>query len=111
MAIEGRGAIQLARKIKRSRDSSGFASDEFVWSQEIPCTYESATRSEINLSSVSGKTAELICKINHLNYDNQTYLRDVGTGQIFEIMRTFLKGKNIELTLTRSDGISEIENG
>ena len=72
------------------------------WGKPIRANFQDVTRDDEALANQIGYTAEQNIEIHKANYAGQSYLRDEGTGEVYDVKRTFNGNGKMTIILTCS---------
>lgn len=84
----------------KSQDNDGFTKTEHEYITGIPASFADVTREDILIASQSGYTANVNVDILACNYNGADYLVDEGTGERYDIKRSFKKNRSMIISLT-----------
>lgn len=93
-------AICFSSQIVTGRNADGGKITQEIWGPQIRANFRDTTREDEVAASQLGYTADVNVDIMACNYSGQSYFRDVSTGKVYDIKRTYrAEGKNL-ITLT-----------
>lgn len=85
-----------------TKSPSGIKKTEDQWGASIRANFRDTTRNDEIAASQLGYTADVNVEIHKSAYSGQSYLLDVGTGNIYDIQRTYQAEKSMNIILTCS---------
>ena len=88
------GSICFIKKKTTEKDKEGFCKSEIEMSEEIPA------RSDATLGNQRGYSADISVEILACNYSGESMFKDIATGKIYEVKRTYRKQKTMMIALT-----------
>lgn len=94
------GSICLIQTETAEQNKNGFAQEEHVLSEEIPANITDTTRTDEVVGNQLGYSADITVEIAACNYSKEAYFKDVGTGTVYEIKRTYQPPNSMNIILT-----------
>lgn len=94
------GSICFIKRKEWKQDREGFAKVIQELSEEIPADIGDATRGDETLGNQRGYSADISVEILVCNYSGESAFKDMSTGKIYEIKRTYRKQKSMRIVLT-----------
>ena len=94
------GSICFIKKKTTEKDKEGFCKSEIEMSEELPANIGDATRSDETLGNQRGYSADISVEILACNYSGESMFKDIATGKIYEVKRTYRKQKTMMIALT-----------
>lgn len=85
-----------------TKSPSGIKHVTDTWGKPIPADFKDATRNDAVAADQLGHTADQLVEIHKSAYDGQSYFKDVATGEIYDISRTFSKDGSMFVQMTCS---------
>lgn len=95
------GAIAFSTPIA-TRTPSGIKQMIEDWGTPIRASFKDTTREDEIAANQLGYTADVNVEIHRSAYAGQSYLKDVGTGDIYDIRRTYQAERAMMIILTCS---------
>ena len=103
-------SISLPVREEREENPNGFETVDTTYMEHIQADFQDVTRDDEILGNQKGYQADVNVEIMACNYSGQSFLKDEGTGEIYDIKRSFRKNKSMKVTLTcvrRQHGTSQ----
>lgn len=94
------GSILLIRTILEGQNENGFPQSQRECSCEIPANISDTTRTDEVVGNQCGYNADITAEIAACNYNREAVFRDVGTGIMYDVKRTYKPPKSMNIILT-----------
>ena len=94
------GSIVLMRTIQTGQNTNGFPQSKYEYSEEIPADISDTTRTEEVVGEQLGYSADITVEIVACNYAGESTFKDVGTGIVYDVKRTYKPPKSMNIILT-----------
>ena len=93
-------AVRFPSPVVVVDDEDGQESTVDNWGKPVPADFQDTSRSDEVAASQLGYTADQNIKVHASNYTGQGYLQDVGSGEVYDIKRTFEADKSGYIVLS-----------
>ena len=94
------GSIELSRMRQEGQNENGFPLNQYECSEEIPANISDTTRTDEVVGNQCGYNADITVEIAGCNYNREAVFRDVGTGILYDVKRTYKPPKSLNIILT-----------
>ncbi len=94
------GSIVLMRTIQTGQNTNGFPQSKYEYSEEIPADISDTTRTDEVVGEQLGYSADITVEIVACNYAGESTFKDVGTGIVYDVKRTYKPPKSMNIILT-----------
>lgn len=94
------GSIVLMKTIQTGQNTNGFPQSKYEYSEEIPADISDTTRTEEVVGEQLGYSADITVEIVACNYAGESTFKDVGTGIVYDVKRTYKPPKSMNIILT-----------
>lgn len=94
------GSILLIRTIQQGQNENGFPQNRYECSCEIPANISDTTRTDEVVGNQYGYNADITAEIAACNYAGESAFKDVGTGIMYDVKRTYRPPKSMNIILT-----------
>lgn len=94
------GSISLICIKGTGQNENGFEQEKYILSEEIPANISDTTRTDEVVGNQCGYSADISVEIAACNYSGEAHFRDIGTGIIYEVKRTYQPPKSLNIILT-----------
>ena len=94
------GSIVLMRTIQTGQNTNGFPQSKYEYSEEIPADISDTTRTDGVVGEQLGYSADITVEIVACNYAGESTFKDVGTGIVYDVKRTYKPPKSMNIILT-----------
>ena len=94
------GSIVLMKTIQTGQNTNGFPQSKYEYSEEIPADISDTTRTDEVVGEQLGYSADITVEIVACNYAGESTFKDVGTGIVYDVKRTYKPPKSMNIILT-----------
>lgn len=94
------GSIILIKTIQEGQNKNGFSQNRYEQSEEIPANISDTTRTDEVVGNQCGYNADITAEIAACNYNREAVFRDVSTGIMYDVKRTYKPPKSMNIILT-----------
>ena len=94
------GSILLIRTIQQEQNNNGFPQNQYKCSCEIPANISDTTRTDEVVGNQCGYSADITVEIAACNYAGESAFKNVGTGIMYDVKRTYRPPKSMNIILT-----------
>ncbi len=94
------GSILLIRTVQQGQNKNGFPHNQHKCSDEIPANISDTTRTDEVTGNQFGYNADITAEIAACNYAGESTFKDVGTGIVYDVKRTYRPPKSMNIILT-----------
>lgn len=94
------GSIVLMKTIQTGQNTNGFPQSKYECSEEISADISDTTRTDEVVGEQLGYSADITVEIVACNYAGESTFKDVGTGIVYDVKRTYKPPKSMNIILT-----------
>ena len=94
------GSILLIRTILEGQNENGFSQSQRECSCEIPASISDTTRTDEVVGNQCGYSADIVVEIAACNYAGESAFKNVGTGIVYDVKRTYRPQRSMNIILT-----------
>ena len=94
------GSILLIETVQQGQNGNGFPNNQYKYSSEIPANISDTTRTDEVAGNQLGYNADITVEIAACNYAGESTFKDVGTGIVYDVKRTYRPPKSMNIILT-----------
>lgn len=94
------GSIILMKTIQMGQNTNGFQQSKYECSEEIPADISDTTRTDEVVGEQLGYSADITVEIVACNYAGESTFKDVGTGIVYDVKRTYKPPESMNIILT-----------